>query len=326
LLRARRSEAKGGWIGAALAAAVVLALVRHNAAIVLPVAGIGLAAAVSAGVARRASVAAAPLLLWLLAALVLQRTLRVAPSHVGSEVMLLDLVALCADDRSECRELPWTADHVLGDSALEAYRPGDVSIPFWRAFATPEAAMWRERERVEAEYHEAWSRFPARLAELKLVGFARLLNADTTHLFFQPSIVANPYGLAWHDGPARFRDALVGFATRVADNRAARWVSGVHLVWLLLDVVWLASLLVAYRRKRDGRFIFLAVVLALPLAYTLSFLAASPVRDYRFLYPLTLFTQTVTLASVLRGRLDRRHQGGGQLADQPRLPDSKPLT
>ena len=118
-----------------------LGMVRHNAVVLLPVVGLMLWEETRRQLSRRFSritalaLAAAPLALYLAATPLIDGVFGVKALHPDSQVMALDLVGLCAMDRAEghavCPELPWTRAHIVDESALAAYRPGDIGFIFW---------------------------------------------------------------------------------------------------------------------------------------------------------------------------------------------------
>ncbi|HSU82919.1 MAG TPA: hypothetical protein VLR69_10895, partial [Thermoanaerobaculia bacterium] len=97
----------------------------------------------------------------------------------------------------------------------------------------------------------------------------------------------------------------------------------VHLVWILVNVAWVAGLLAAWRRAREERYGFLAVLMLVPLAYYLSYLAATPGHDFRYMYPATLLVQCVTASWLLgewaaRTRARRRSMTPGPMGSRGR--------
>src|SRR5436305_1900504 len=118
---------------------------------------------------------------------------------------------------------------------------------------------------------------------------------------------AAPLALALGDTLAPVRRGLTFVVSRVGWNRRLRWVSGVHLVWILVNVAWVGGLLAAWRRTGEERYGFLAALLLIPLAYYFSYLAATPGHDFRYMYPATLLIQCVT-ASWALGELAVREQ------------------
>jgi hypothetical protein len=160
---------------------------------------------------------------------------------------------------------------------------------------------------LRSEYLAAVRERPGLFARVKVAAFKTLLGWWRTEYFIHDSIVWNPYGLTLGSSLAPVRRSLFATASRVSWNRRLRWVSGVHLVWILADVAWVAALLAAWRRTGEERYGFLATVLLIPLAYYLSYLAATPGHDFRYMYPATLLIQCVTASWVL-GVLAAREQ------------------
>jgi MFS family permease len=298
----RRGPAPGRLLAVAGLAAA-LGLVRHNAVAVLPLIGVVVWMAVRPRLGRPAAVAwaAAPLALYLVAGPLIDRGFAVRKLHPESQVMVLDLVGLCAADRAACpRRLPWTWSHVLDAGALAAYRPGDVGFIYWDQPPHVDPSMGDDYPRLRAEYLAAFRERPGLFARVKLNAFKPLLGRWRTEYFIHDSIVWNPYRLTLRDTAlAPLRRSLTTTASRVAWNAGLRWISGVHLVWLLVDAAWVAGLLAAWLRTREERYGFLAAVLLIPLAYYFSYLAAAPGHDFRYMYPATLLVQCVTVSWAL---------------------------
>jgi hypothetical protein len=284
--------------------AAALGMVRHNAVVVLPVIGLILweGARRSFGRGRALALAAAPLALYLLATPLLDRGFGVQEFHPDSQVMALDLVGLCAADRAAgrdlCPRLPWTRAHILDAGSLAAYRPGDIGFIFWDQPPHVDRSLSADYPRLRGEYLRALHEFPGPLARVKLEAFETLLGLDQTYYFFHGSIVENPYRLALGQRLAPVREALSAWTKRVGDHRVLRWISGVHLVWLVVDLLAVAGFLAASFRRGDRMLAWVALV---PLSYYASYLLATPVHDFRFMYPATLTVQCVVLSLLIGG-------------------------
>ena len=280
---------------------VLLGLVRHNAVVILPVLGLALWLGLRrAGTGRRAALlaAAAPLALWLAANPLIDTLFRVEKMHPDSQIMVLDLVGLCAASRDICAELPWTRSHIRDEAGLAGYRPGDIGFIFWDDPSPVDRTMRLDYPRLRAEYLRAVRRFPGELARVKLTAFATLLGLDRTSYFFHGTIVENPYGLKLSDRFAPARERLRVAVTEVGES-GWRWIGGVHLVWIGVNVLGVAVLLALSFRPGRERYRFLACLLLAPLGYYLSYLAATPEHDFRFMYPSTLMIQCVALSWAL---------------------------
>jgi hypothetical protein len=285
-----------------VACAVLLGLVRHNAVVILPVVGLLLWMGVRrAGVSRASALAfaASPLVLYVLANPVMYALFQVRKFHTDSAVMALDLVGLCAEGSAVCDRLPWTKAHILDPGALAHYRPGDIGFIFWDQPKHVAPSIRQDYPRLRAEYFRAVEEFPFLLAKIKVEAFETLFGLDRTFYFFHPSIVDNPYRLTLNDRFAPVRRGLIEVTTEVAESPVLRWVSGVHLVWMIVDLLAVVGLAMLSRRPGRARYRDLAAVLLLPAGYYLSYLAATPMFDFRFMYPSTLMVQCVALSWLL---------------------------
>ena len=280
-------------------------MARHNAVVVLPFAGLFLGwelrrRGMRLGLA--ALWAAAPLAACLLLNALLDRAFAVKDNSPEDWILALDLAGVCAKGGdADCAALPFTRGQIRDLPGLRLrYRPGDLVSAFWEKPELVDRGMvtLAHRPALHAEYRRALREHPLLLARLKIVGFWRMLGTRRTYYFFQGTLAENRYGLAL-DGPL---PGAREWWTRAAQKTAegpARWISGAHLVWLLAGVAWMLGLLAAAWRRRDGRLLSLALVLALPLAYAASYLPATPVPDFRFLYPSTLWIQCAAIAVAL---------------------------
>lgn len=288
-----------------------LGLVRHNAVIVLPLVSLVLwmRARPAWSRPRALALAAAPLAIFLTATVFMDRVFDVQEVHTDSAVMALDLVGLCAESRPACDQLPWTRSHIVDPTVLDQYRPGDIGFIFWDKPMHVDPAIRADYPRLRAEYLRAVREYPWLLAKIKLEAFETLLGTRETYYFFHSTIFDNPYGLILNPRMEPVRRRMIEWTGKVAASPVARWVSGVHLVWIVVNVLWVVGLLAASFRPGGGRFRLLACVLLVPLGYYFSYLFASPAHDFRFMYPSTLMVQCVTL-SWLAGGLVRQKPTG----------------
>ncbi|HEX3554159.1 MAG TPA: hypothetical protein VIA62_13115 [Thermoanaerobaculia bacterium] len=286
-----------------LALAVALGLVRHNAVLVLPVAG-WILWSWRSRVDRRGALVllVAPLAAWLASDVLLTRALHVQATKIERVVMALDLLGVCAADATACDQLPFTRSHVLDPGYASRYPIVDAVVLFHGEprIVDPGFYALASYDRLRSEYTRAARSFPWLLAKVKLAAFVRLLGVERTSYFIHDTIVDNPYGFVLDRRFAGARERLSTLTRGVAGS-GWRWLSGVHLVWLVANVAWIAALLVRYRRSGEARWRALAQVLLLPLAYSLSYLPAAPAADFRFLFPATLVVQCVTVAALLGG-------------------------
>lgn len=287
-MRLRRADRSTGTLAVLVILAVLLGLARHNAIVVLPVAGLVLAVALWRR-SRAAAVVLAltPLLLCLTAERAIDRIFHVQLRHLDRMMMVFDLAGVCAKDAHACDELPYVRRQARGDDIAGRYVPGDMGGSF------PLGILVRDADAAElrAEYLRAVRRFPGDLAEVKAEAFAPLLDPAGARMLMYRQLDANEFGLRLSPRFAGLRERMTR-ATLWAGEKSPllRPLVGSHLIWLAMNVLWIVLLLAGPGRRA------LALALLLPLAFSFSYLLATPAPDYRFLYPSTLAIQCVALA------------------------------
>ncbi|MFL6232583.1 MAG: hypothetical protein ACJ76N_05560 [Thermoanaerobaculia bacterium] len=271
--------------------AVLLGLVRHNAIVVLPGTGIVLAAALwRRSHAAGAVLALAPLLLCLAAERAIDRIFDVQPRHLERLMMVFDLAGVCAEDERACAELPYTRSQAGGGDLARRYVPGDMGRSF------PHGILVRDEDAaaLRGEYLRAVRRFPGLLARVKMEAFAPLLDPNGARMVIYRGMDANEFGLRLNPRFAAVRERLTRAMLWAGEKSPfLRPLVGSHLVWFGLNILGTGLLLASPGRRP------LALVALLPLAFSLSYLLATPEPDYRFLYPSTLVAQCVTLSWLL---------------------------
>ena len=216
--------------------------------------------------------------------------------HPYSQIMLLELAGLCALSEQTCAGLPHFRSFVLHDRLAERYRPGDIGALFWEQPPILGDAVFRSPyPPLRAEYLRAVRANPLAIARLKLLSFYHLLGLERTALFFQSTIEPNDLELELDRRLASLRGRLVGFTTRAGEGGPLRWLSGVHLVWLAINLVGIAAAASSGALRRLPGSAVLVALLAVTLSYYLSYLPGTPVREFRLLYPATLVVQCLFL-------------------------------
>jgi len=271
---------------------VALGLVRHNAIVVLPVAGLVAAVALWRSSRILAVVlVVVPLLVCSATDRAIAAIFHVQPAHLERLMMVFDLAGVCALDERACQDLPYAQRHFALQGLGQRYVPGDMdrSFPHGLAVRDEDASL------LKAEYLRTVRRFPGLLLRVKIEAFAPLLDPAGVRTLMYRGLDGNEFGLRLNPRFEGVRAALTRATLWAGEkNPVLRWISGVHLVWFAVNVLWVVALLVAAGRRR------LVLPLLLPLSFSMSYLLATPEPDYRFLYPATLVLQVMTLAWLLQ--------------------------
>lgn len=273
-------KGRAGLQGAALVVlAALLGMVRHNAIVVLPFAGLVLAWRFRRPRMLAVALLALPLLASLAGEALLDRAFQVQDVHLERQMMAFDLVGVCALEARTCE--PFL------ENRRERYVPGDLHRSLW-ADPPPLEGGALDGDRLESAYLDTAREHPLLLARVKLESFAPLLGLEGAHIIIYSQLDANELGLQLNERFAGLRTWLAAATRGIAAHPVWRLISGVHLVWIVANVLWIAAL-----RRR------VALAFLLPLSFTASYLLAAPAHDYRFLYPSTLAVQGVTLAWLM---------------------------
>ena len=279
-------------IAAVTALSVALGMVRHNAVVVLPAAGLVLGYAVARSSRRlAAAMLLAPLLAFVVCEAALDLAFHVRKVHLERQMMAFDLFGMCALDARVCDSIPYVRSAFRLPEYRRRYVPGDLGVSFWAEPALVDPKIRWDGDRLRAEYLRTAGGFPGTLARVKLEAFATLLGFHEPVVFFHQTLDANKYGLRLNERFAPVREGLADLVRAAGKSPGWRLLSGVHVIWLVADCAWIVFLISSRRRP-------LALVLLLPLAFYLSYLPATPAHDFRFMYPATLAVQAITFASL----------------------------
>jgi hypothetical protein len=316
--RSQRAPERSGWPHLiALALLLGLAgLLRHNAKVVLPAFGLCLAM-----VARRSSplvrlgVVFLPLALTFSLEALLTWSFHVQRLHVANPLMAADLVGLCVKYPDTCREFPYTRASIKPELVRDRFRFGDVDPLLWSAplIVDPDyVSFTRENPRLRREYVRALLRHPGKLASVKLEAFLNLVTPrGYAYYWAHFDIMPNTFGLTLNRRWAPVRDVLVGWGRTVSTAPLWHWISGEHLVWLLLGLGLIVRDYCRFFTRGHVNFLFEGTLLLSFVAYSLTYLLATQAWDFRYMYPTTIVVQVFVVTAGIsalyqRGSRDAR--------------------
>lgn len=232
--------------------------------------------------------------------------------HPERQVMTLDLVGMIVQDPALRNELPYTSQHVT-EYYQTRYTFGDVGPLLYQQPLIVDGTYGDgvRNERLTREYQQAIMRFPLTWMKVKVQAFYEMVHPTITHYWFQTGIVPNTVGLAANPRYEKMRNALISTAQRVKESPLLRLFSGVHLVWIVANILGILFSVILYLRWRQLHFLFWAALLSIPLSYYASYLFAATARDFRFMYPATLTLQVMALSIAISVILNRLHKERG---------------
>lgn len=312
------------------AGSALMVLTRHNAIVMSPIICIILAILIGLKLGRKWVIAGAlPLVLALILNPVIYTVFNVGRTYTGNTVLSSDLAVMLKLYPELDSEFPLSARHKNAPTVLLTDNGGlwnettegkpcpyinkkscDSEMPL-ACFGNPENTflieandcympVGRDNPLLKAEYYRAWTRHPIRLLKAKTYLFTQMLNSNNWQAFEIPcEISGNTMGLKLNDNFARSRETICYLSHEVANKGYFNWISGIHPLWLVLNIFLVIYFALKFLFKRDTKSVFLFLLFLMPLSYYLSYILAATTPDYRFMYPSTLMMQVIFVSLVI---------------------------
>ncbi len=163
--------------------------------------------------------------------------------------------------------------------------------------------------KLEEEYFSALRAHPLKILHVKIRHFVELLGLEYTHYWFHSSIIPNAIDIHEINATRDLRNQIKWQSLSMLDT-PARWMFGVHLVWLIINSGALLVGLWFWARQRTLSCLGCIIATSIPFIYYLSFIVSSPARDFRYLYPSSLIIQVsvLTLVGIILLRYSKSFQ------------------
>lgn len=161
----------------------------------------------------------------------------------------------------------------------------------------------KENQDLRNEYVKAITTDRSKLLYTRLYLFEQMFERNNWYqlkMFY--GIEANPIGLKINDDFTEVRTALYKLSEDTGNQWYFIWISGLHIVWLILNTFCALYFSVKVIIKRDRKSLFLLLLYSIPLSYYSSYVIAAVSPDYRYMYPSTLIMQ-VLIVSLLLSRI-----------------------
>lgn len=268
-------------------AAVVL--IRHNAIVILPVIGLIIAAFGRIKFGKVGLVfGGLPLLLGFILNPLVNLVFDVQPAKAENLVVASDLTTMLRLYPELKADYPATIRH----DQLPRQTSKDLIVE-----------LGGDNAELQKEYAKTFSAYPVQLLSAKLYRFGQMLsleNARKQKLAYD--VIANKYGLKSNETHSQIRYKLNALSSETANSWYFIWISGLHAVWLILNLAAAVYFLRRVLAERNLKSVFCFLLFLIPLSYYFSYLLAATTPDYRFMYPATLLMQ-VSIVSLISSKV-----------------------
>ena len=316
LFRLRSTRLTRGLVArlvAFLLLSTLACLSRHNALVILPVCCLLYALFLWPAVPRYVALAACVLPVLCYGGAKYTQDKVYAVQHTDLWALGFELVGLCIRCPEAKAELPYTAS-CLAKDCRDHYYFGwiDLSVGAWAP-----TYMCKPAE-IRREYWIALCKFPLAMLRLKLQEFRFHLVRNPCGRF-EANGYTNQFGIVLNHRFAVQREYMRRHVDKVFEHPLLQWLFTRHVVWLAIDAMALIALSVHWLMRRSRLALQLAVLLAVPTAYYLSFCLISISGEFRYMYPASLCIQIPALAMLAGAAalwLDAR-RGRGRHRNEP---------
>lgn len=251
-------------------------------------------------------------------------------TYMKYQLCMMDLIGIAKLRPDAMEHLPYTAESLMPGWEERFEWANIYPVSFYRPLiVTEEYGCWTKRNpRLEAEYREAWKRFPLLMLRVKWEHYCRLFGIQYTHYWHHRTIDSNNLGIHERFATKPLRTRMSDLSFRVSES-PLRWFGGVHAVWVGLNLLAGGALvagLIRILRASVREFgwtwkagsgevvqhLSLLFLVLLPLGYAATFFVSSPARDFRYMYPSTLLMQVWAFSFIsgwVLNRLSKKQAG-----------------
>ncbi|MGI9036150.1 MAG: hypothetical protein ACR2GD_08940 [Pyrinomonadaceae bacterium] len=263
-----------------------MVLVRHNAFVIIPVISLIIAAfgKIKFGKVGLAF-GALPVLIAFSINPIVDSVFNVQHVKAGNLVVASDLTTMLMLYPELKPEYPATIRHKNNPRP----KPKDLIIE-----------LGSDNIELQNEYEKTLSAHPAQFLSVKLYRFGQMLSVENgLKQKLAYDIIVNQYGLKINDDHREIRYKLDSLSAETGNRWYFVWISGLHVIWLSLNIIFAVYFLRKVFRQKDLNAVFSFLLFLIPLSYYFSYLLAATTPDYRFMYPATLLMQVYVISFML---------------------------
>jgi hypothetical protein len=149
---------------------------------------------------------------------------------------------------------------------------------------------------------------PGLLWTVKVRNFTGYILPDSHRYYFQNGIILNDLPKLPGQEFASTNSMWFNVTRWIIQNPILSWFSYVHIVWLIIDLLALAVIILITFQRHDDCLRLLWKVLFVPTAYYGSYLLAITSSEFRFMFPSMLITQVIVLTLTFSLMLNSRNR------------------
>jgi len=279
---------------------LLIILTRYNAIVIAPVFALILGVLLFPRIHWMSILLAGVFLVGLVGAKpFLHQSLKVREFPIENQMLTLDLVGFYLKYPELRKELPYTGSSLKNGWEEKFEWASIYPISFTRPLIVTEeyGSYTRENPKLKEEYLRVFKTHPFRMLMVKSTHFVQLFGWESTHYWYHGGIEKNELGLKPNTLFKNERKEMLRAANKISTS-VWRWVSGVHLVWILVNLVFLGWMLIVWLNERTELKLLWVMFLMIPLMYYASYLISAPAKDFRYMYPSTLTLQTIGIAWI----------------------------
>lgn len=289
---------RGMLMASFLLAAYLTIAVRHNALVLLPLC-CGLFAILASRYFswRYAAVASViPAIIYVGGQRFVASHYRVQHNTISSCEMTIDLMRICIRHPEAKSSLQFVAKYLPDDVQLSTYADIYAGTDLNQYFTSDPASF--DPKEVAHDYWSCARQHPLWFAEIKLTAFLAHFT-DSGGLRVLDSMQPNDYGLTFSGRWSGVRQFFWSSARSTFDRPILRFLFAQHAVWFIVALGCFVWFSIAWKRTGKTEDLAFAILMVFPISYSLSYFVFSPCADFRYMYPSTIFMQTIGGAMLM---------------------------
>jgi hypothetical protein len=216
-----------------------------------------------------------------------------------NQIYASESLGVLVNDSNDKKYLPYIYGH-LTLNYKELYKPAYVDLVLWygKEKAVDKTFDIHNKELV-SQYYTLFMNAPLALFKVKWDDFATMIIPFRPKYYCQMGLSPNPYGLVQNPKYNSIRETWNKATADLFYNNSGKTIARLcfneHLIWIIVNLI--LTILFAIKGLRTYK--IWVYILLIPLTYYASYLLATPMNDFRYMYPSTLLVQIMTFSLLV---------------------------